>query len=69
MLMLFPMELSNQSNSSETEDNESQPGTPSKHHNSPNLSNSDMGDGNDHESDLVTKVRVPHTRIWGSEAF
>ena len=48
MLMLFPMELSDQSDSSETEDDEklteSHPGSPSKHLHSSHLSNSDMGD-------------------------
>ena len=56
MLILFLMELSNQSDNSETEDNkkltESCPGSPSKHSHSSSLSNSDMGDENDHESDL-----------------
>ena len=64
VLILFPMELSNQSDSSETEDNEnlieSYHSTPSKHSHSSNLYNSGMRDGNDHDSDLDDKVKVPH---------
>ena len=56
VLMPFLMELSDQSDSSETEDDkkltESCPGNPSKHLHSSNLSDSDMGDENEHESDL-----------------
>ena len=56
MLMPFLMELSDQSDSSETEDNEklteSCPGSPSKHLHSSILSNLDMGDENDHENGL-----------------
>ena len=59
VLIPFPMELSNQLDSSKTEDNENlteiHPSTPSEHLHSSNLSSLGVGDGNDHESDSDDK--------------